>query len=311
MSARHVLFEQPCVRLGIVPLLLAGVALAGCGTMGGGSQVQNTIYDTHRRVANLDKNLEPSVSKLNENVAGLLARVDESDQQVKALQSSVEENTVKLNGVEKKLDALTNTLYRYFKLSQSPLVPGTGAAPGAPGMQEEVRVLPPPGSAPQPSVAPTAPGSELPSPGAPVAPPPSPAPVAPPPPAGPGQEDADYQQALRSFQSENYAGALEQFSAFIQRYLNSQSCPNAQFWRARSLEKLERYEEAIADFSKLRTAYPTSVRVPYAMLYEGLCHKKLGQTDRASELLKEVLRNYPTTPAADQAKMELQKVKGN
>jgi tol-pal system protein YbgF len=309
MSARQVLFEQPCVRLGIVPLLLAGVVLAGCGTMGG-SQVQNTIYDTHRRVANLDKNLEPSVSKLNENVAGLLARVDESDQQVKALQSSVEENTVKLNGVEKKLDALTNTLYRYFRLSQSPLVPGTGAAPGAPGMQEEVRVLPPPGSTPQPSVAPTAPGSELPSPGAPVAPP-SPAPAAPPPPAGPGQEDADYQQASRSFASENYAAALEQFGAFLQRYPNSQSSPNAQFWRARTLERLERYEEAIADYSKLRTTYTTSVRVPYAMLYEALCHKKLGQTDRASELLKEVLRNYPTTPAADQAKTELQKVKGN
>jgi len=306
MSARQVLFEQPCVRLGIVPLLLAGVALAGCGTTGG-SQVQNTIYDTHRRVANLDKNLEPSVSKLNENVAGLLARVDESDQQVKALQSSVEENTVKLNGVEKKLDALTNTLYRYFRLSQSPLLPGTGAAPGGPGMQEEVRVLPPPGSAPQPSVAPTAPGSELVSPAAPAVPPP----VAPPPPASPGQEDADYQQASRSFASENYPAALEQFGAFLQRYPNSQSSPNAQFWRARTLERLERYEEAIADYSKLRTTYPTSVRVPYAMLYEALCHKKLGQTDRASELLKEVLRNYPTTPAADQAKTELQKVKGN
>ena len=304
MSARHL----------IVPFVLAGLALAGCGTLGGSSQVENAVYDTHRRVANLDKNLEGSVSKLNENVAGLLARVDQSDQQVKALQSTVEENTVKLNGVEKKLDSLTNTLYRMFRLSQTPSLPGGGTSPVTPDMQRDVQVIPPGGDileAPQPTAPPGAKAGAQPAAGTPpVAPPPMSSAAVPPPPAA-GDQDADYQQAQRSYASENYPLALEQFSAFLQRYPTSQTCPNAQFWRAKSLQNLERYEEAIAEFTKLQTAYPTSVRVPYAMLYEALCHKKLGQTERAAELLKEVVKNYPMTPAADQAKTELQKAKGN
>ena len=309
MSAKHLM----------APLLVMVLGVAGCGTMGGGNQVENAIYATHRTVTNLDKNLEPSVSKLNENVAGLLARVDESDQQVKALQSTVEENTHKLNSVEKKLDSLTNTLYRYFRLSQSSSLPGPGTTPGAPSLSGgEVTVVPPPGAAPavepatgvQPVQPLSAPGTETPPPV--TTTPPMSTPAAPAPgPASSGDPEADYQQAQRSYASENYAAALDQFNGFLQRYPSSQNSPNAQFWKAKSLQSLERYEEAVGEFTKLRTSYPTSVRVPYAMLYEALCHKKLGQTARATELLKEVVKNYPMTPAADQAKTELQRAQGN
>ena len=59
MSAKHL----------IAPLLVLVLDAAGCGTMGGGNQVENAIYATHHIVTNLDKNLEPSIGKLNENVA--------------------------------------------------------------------------------------------------------------------------------------------------------------------------------------------------------------------------------------------------
>ncbi len=300
MSAKHL----------IAPVLLVVLASAGCGTMGG-NQVENAVFATHRTVTNLDKSLEPSVNKLNENVAGLLARMDESDQQVKALQSTVEENTVKLNSIEKKVDALTKAVYRMLGRSGGASVP---VGPNAPGVGGEVVVTPPPqsgagGVLPPPSPAPEG-GAVPPQPIAPPVVPPTPGiPPAPATAAGSGDAEADYQAAQRSYASENYAAALDQFNAFLQRYPTSQNSPNAQFWKAKSLQNLDKNEDAIAEFTKLRTSYPTSVRVPYAMLYEALCHKKLGQTDRAVALMKEVVQNYPMTPAADQARTELQRAK--
>lgn len=326
MSAKHL----------TAALLVLVLALAGCATGGGGNQIESAIYATHRTVTNLDKNLEPSVGKLNENVAGLLARMDSNDQQVKALQSTVEENTVKLNSVDKKLGSLITAMYKMSGMS----VGGSASmlpAPGAPTLGGEITVTQPPaGAAPSAPPAESAPGALAPpsapapmeaAPGAKAAAAPAEAPpmsstpaAAAPAAAGAapaaavrstGDPDADYQSAQRSYAGENYAAALDQFNGFLQHYPNSQNCPNAQFWKAKSLQNLEKYDEAVAEFTKVRKDYPASVRVPYAMLYEALCQKKLGQAPRATELLKQVVKDYPMTPAADQAKTELQRTQGN
>lgn len=311
-----------------VSLLLVGVMLtAGCGTMGGGSQLQNAVYDTHRRVSNLDKNLEGSISKLNENAVELGARMDANDQQLKSLQGVVEENTVKLSGIEKKLDALRDSLYRYFRLSQAP------ASSGAPGTSrpsevnvddQGIQVVPPAGAKiretePPPEEAPVTslppPTPAAPTPAAPAATPTN-EPTAKAPTTAPAtpssmSADAEYQQARRSYASGDYATALDQFSAYLERNPNADNAPNAQFYKAVSLHDLAKYEQAIAEFEKLRTNHPDSVRVPSAMMSEGVCHKKLGQTERAKEMFQEVIQNYPMTPAADQAKSELRRLQGN
>jgi tol-pal system protein YbgF len=316
MDSRHLL----------VPLLLAAViGGVGCAT-GGGDQFKNAVYDTHRRVASLDTTLGGSVNKLNENVAGLVAQMETSDRDMKVLQSTVEENTVKLSALEKKVDALSSRVYRSLGLS-SPAGPPASGAPSevVPNPQQDVQAIPPGvsrvPSAPEGVSALTAPVAPVPAPAPTLA---TPAPAAAVPartpaasataaPSAPtgSNPEADYQQAQKSYASENYAAALDQFSGYLQRYPNSENTPNAQFWKAKSLQNLERYEEAVSEFEKLRVSYPNSVRVPYAMLYQGLCHARLGQTARAGELLQDVIRNYPMTPAADQAKSELKKLRGN
>jgi len=307
------------VFLAVIVLALA----AGCSSMGGGKQLQNAVYDTHRRVSNLDKSLEGSVTKLSENAADLVARVDATDQQLKSLQSTVEENTMKLNGLEKKLDSLRSSLFNYFKLSQSP-APATSPTPGASEIGtdtvQDVRVVPPAGqrTRPEQESAPAAPPAEAPSnldaPSAPLTES-KPAthkvaPVTETAPPSPGNLEGDYQQAQKSYASENYNASLEQFTAYLKRYPNSENAPNAQFYKARSLQNTEQYDVAVREFEKLRANYATSVRVPYAMLYEAICYNKQGQSDRAAQLMQEVVKNYPMTPAADQAKSELKKVQG-
>jgi len=311
---------------------LAGVVLmaTGCSTMGGGSQMQNTIVDTHRRVANIEKNIEGSVNRLNESTAELLARVDASDQQVKALQGTVEENSVRLQALSKNLETLTSRLYQERGFSTGTRVTTPSEVGGGP-----VRVLPP-GAQPEPDgmslMAPVPPaGAAVPPagaavpPAAPAVPPaaaipptaavPPAAPAAPPVAAAPaaassGSPEEDYQKAQRSFAEQNFPAALEQFSGYLQRYPNSDNASNAQFWKAKSLQSMEQYAQAIAEFEALRNVYANSVKVPYAMHQQAVCHSRLGQSERAIELFQQVIKDFPTTPAADQAKSDLKKLQG-
>lgn len=296
----------------VTGLLALSVLTAGCGTMSGG-QKSNAIYDTQRRAAGLEK----SVEKMNQNTADLIARLDATDQQLKSLQSQVEESVAKSGQVEKKLDTLTNSLSRYFRSSAT--LPPTAVGGGEIQPPSEGPQITSPSREPMPAQpAPATPSGAAP-PVAPLPPPAAPAaaPAAPVPPApaavpiGTGNPEADYTQAQKSYAGENYKAALEQFAAYLAQYPTSENAPNALFWKAKAMQSLEQYEPAVGEFEKLRTNYPTSVRVPYAMLYQAICQAKLGQTARASELMQEVIRNYPMTPAADQAKTELKRLKPN
>lgn len=289
-------------RFVTVALLLAvALYVAGCAT-GGGSQFQNTVYDTHRRVVNLDKSLEGSVNKLNETSASLLARVNESEQATRALQSVVEENQVKLDELQKTVNQLVSAFYTEFRRSQGGL-----AAPGG-RMSEvvpegEVQVTPPAGGTP---AAPTEEREALEPMRSPQTA--SPAPVAEAPAVG-GNAEAEYQKAQRSFANQDYTGALEQFTAFLERYPTSESCANALFWKGKSYQNLERYEDAIKDYEKLRANYPTNGKVPLAIHQQAVCQARLGQTDRAIKMFEEVIKNYPTSSAAKQAESDLQLLK--
>ncbi len=298
----------------VLGLLSVSVLTTGCGTMGGG-QKDNAIYDTQRRVANLDKNLSGSVNKLNQNTADLIARLDATDQQLKTLQSQVEENTAKSGQVEKKLDTLTSSLSRYFRSGatpppRAPSGQGSEIAPpsGEPQISRPSQEPPPVQPTPVQST-PNAPNATMPP--AASLPPPSVPPAASAAPISAGNPEADYKQAQKSYVSENYKAALEQFSAYLGQYPTSEDAPHALYWKAKSLQSLGQYESAVGEFEKLRTNYPMNNRVPYAMLYQATSQVKLGQTARASELLQQVIRNYPMTPAADQAKTELKRLKPN
>jgi tol-pal system protein YbgF len=171
---------------------------------------------------------------------------------------------------------------------------------------------------PPPAGAPLPPAARTPVPGMPAAPAPvAAAPVAPvapvasaaaPAAASSGSPDADLDKATRSFANQDYQAALEQFSAYLQRYPNSENAGNAEFWKAKSLLGLQQYPEAIDEFEKLRSTYPTSNKVPYSLHQQALCHSRLGQTERAKALLDEVIKEYPTHPAAEQAKKDLKRL---
>ena len=316
------------VVVGMAALLVA----SGCETTGG--QTQTTIYDIHQRMVKLDKELGSSVTQLNEGTATLNARLDASDEQTRTVRGMLEENQAKLESLSRELADMKATLYRHWNLSTSggPKSVSAGAvtieSPGAAPLTE----TPPAAAAtPAPTVTP-APVTTPPATTEPVvqttpqnelldsAPLPTEPPVAatPAPPAeeatvadaGSSDPRLLYQQAQRSFANDDFAGALGQFDSYLSQFPNNDLSGNAQFWKAKCLFNLNRYDESVKTFEQLRGNFPTSTKVPFAMHNQAVAHSRLGQTAEAERLMEAVIEQYPVSPAADQARADLRKLRG-
>ncbi len=312
-------------------LTAAVLVAAGCESTGG-SQMQTTVYDTHRRMVKLDRELESSVARLNETTATLLARVDESDQQTRMLRGMIEENQVKLDNLSRDLNSMKTTLYRHWNLStaapgavpQRDVAAGAVTIEGAPTLSQTPPPMTPPrhelmDSAPVPlerTPTPTqAPPMTAPAVAEPLItqepeyesapPPPSTAPVA-------GDPRLLYQQAQRSYANDDFAAALREFDDYLARFPGEDPSlsANALFWKAKCLMNLDRYGESVQAFESLRGAYPTSTKVPFAMHNQAVAHSRLGQTAQAERLMEAVIDQYPISPAADQARADLRKLRG-
>ena len=293
--------------------LMVILLLTGCATTGGSNDpVANTIYDMHRKVSRLEKELGGTVEHLNVTATDLGVRVNDTSTQSRELQGLVDENQQKLAQIEKKLDKMIVDIYPALGITlpsgsqpstgwgaagQSDVVPGriqveppsTAAAPTAYGLAAEPDPLADMGTAVQPAAT--------------AAAAPAPASALDPVPA--------YNKAMEAYQRDQYDEALHLFSDFIGRFPSSEIRDNAQFWKGECLYNLGRYDECIAEFETLRAQHPESAKVPYGMFNQAAAHLKLGQQERAFALLEDLVDNYPMTPAAARARSKLEEVKGN
>lgn len=285
--------------------VLALAAIAGCATTGfAGSkdQMESTIYDIHRRVVKLDTNLESTIQQLT----ALVERVNQSDENARRMVSVSEENQMKLDQLQKDVTDLKGQAYRHWGLSAG------SPAPRAPA---NVQIIPPGTSPVSVSVTP-APGAiqgseplESPAMTPQVA---TPAPAATPSASAASSEDPQvhYQRAQKDYAAGEFTKAKGEFEDHLRQWPGSETASNALFWKAKCNLKLNDYRGAIGDFEQLRREYSSSTKVPFAMHNQAVAHSNLGETQQAQKLLEEVIANYPASPAAEQAKLDLQKLKG-
>ncbi|GMV90283.1 MAG: tetratricopeptide repeat protein [Candidatus Hydrogenedentes bacterium] len=264
---------------------------SGCATTSSsGDQVANSVYATHRIAKNLETDLGPRITQLNETAAELTAKVEASETTTRQLQTKVEENQAKLEALQESLDRLATVIYQEFGRSG----PRSGAAPG---FEPPVVVTPPAGGAEIPPAA----MSEAPVPEA--------------PPAGDAASNAltEYNKAQQAFLNDDYEQAIALYDGFLQRYPTANNAANAQFWKAESFRKLGQNETAIAEFEKVRSNYPgpDNLKAAYSMTRQADCHIALGQTQRAIELWTDLVENYPLSEVTDQARERLRQVRGN
>ena len=127
--------------------------------------------------------------------------------------------------------------------------------------------------------------------------------------ASPEDEKADYDRAFQSLKDLKYADAATQFSAFVQKYPNSDYADNAQYWLGESYYVTRNYDIALEAFQGLLSTYPDSSKVADGLLKIGYTHYELQQWDQARAALVQVQEQYPGTTLARLAGSRLRSMK--
>jgi tol-pal system protein YbgF len=288
----------------IIVLPVLCLTVGGCVTpTATGDQVANSVYASHRILRQMEEDLEPRLTQLNETVADLSTRVESSDQETRELQAILEENQVKLDAIQNRLAELADVVYKGLGVTPpqdfAAFQPDNSLNLGAPPSIERPSGIGMPIET-EPSEGEGLVGAEI-EPGdtgAEGAPPSS------------GDHATDYQAAQQSRANRDYETALRQFREYIKLYPTTESVHHAQFWIGQCYFDLKQYEAAVEEFEKLSKNYPTSPKVPLAMNQEAVALVKLGQTQRAVSLLEKLIENWPTDPTVVKAKANLERLKG-
>jgi tol-pal system protein YbgF len=288
------------IRFGYVLTLSTALLASGCATAGGStSQLESAVYQTHRIVQDLDRNLSGSVTRLSETSAELLARIESTENDTRRLLSVAEENQRRLDAIQQNLEQLTTVLYQQFNLS--------------PPSSNSFRSSPPPQFTP-----PTQPDSgsirvqpPITNPNTPNQPPRIQEPTRgiPQQPAGPSQ-DEHFQQAQDYYKADDYAAALQQYQDHIGKFSQSPYLEIAHYWVAHCTFKMGNYDQAIVKFDSFRSSYPAHKQIPFAMHNQAVAYSRIGQNERAKTLFQRLIREYPDDVASESARSQLRQLEG-
>jgi len=141
---------------------------------------------------------------------------------------------------------------------------------------------------------------------------------APPPPASPpsvpepardartGSAETAYAAGLANFRGREYGQAVLDFLDVVTKHSSHPLAPSAQFWIGEAYYLQHDYRQALVEFQRvLDWGSLTNPKAPEALVRVGLCYSNLREDARALEAWRRVLREFPDSPSADQARTHL------
>jgi tol-pal system protein YbgF len=178
------------------------------------------------------------------------------------------------------------------------------ATPVAPETRPAAPPAPPPGSAPAIVTSPPPPTVSAPS--APVTSPSPPTVSAPPAPVSPGPRNVEAERmfaaALTQLRSGNDGQAALQFTEFVTQYPSHPQAAAAQNYIGEAFYRQRDFRQAVAEFQKTVDNYTQATPVSEALLKIGLCQRALGDAAAAKAAWEQVIKQFPKTDAARQAR---------
>jgi len=114
-----------------------------------------------------------------------------------------------------------------------------------------------------------------------------------------------YRAGVEKLQAKNLDAAILSFNDLIVTYPDNSLRESAQFLMADIFYTQKDFRGALAEFESLIAAVPRGEKVPDALVKIGLCQKDLGDTERAKRTWERVVRDYPASVAARQARVLL------
>jgi tol-pal system protein YbgF len=111
-----------------------------------------------------------------------------------------------------------------------------------------------------------------------------------------------YRTGTTQLKARDLDGAMLSFYDLIVTYPTDPLRESAQFLVADIYFNQKDYRGALAEFEALVDAVPRGERVPDALLKIGQCQKSLGDTGRAKRTWERIVKDYPASVAARQAR---------
>jgi len=121
-------------------------------------------------------------------------------------------------------------------------------------------------------------------------------------------EQKAYQKAYDELRALRYNKARDSFVQFIQQYPSGRYAHIAQYWVAESSYAQGNFEQAIIDYQLLLDVYPFSPKKAEAQLKKAYSYYEVGDKEKTRRTLDELLRTFPDTTEAGQAKRLLRKL---
>lgn len=246
------------------------------------SRLQLTTNQLGENLTATNKRLD---AVANDNVKGFADQqllINQVATTLSTVREKLDDNTVRVSQLTQELSAiregirmLTDQLNALVGLLQPPVDPGsaTTAKPGAAGSAA--------GGTPQGN-PPLAPIRMATSPG------------------------LMYTAALNDYYAGLYDNAIDGFREVIEKFPDAPDAANAQFQIAESLYQKKNCKEAIAEYQTVTTQYKASEHLRDAYFMQGICHQDLNQSANAQRMFELVIKLYPDSPQALQARQKLQ-----
>lgn len=114
--------------------------------------------------------------------------------------------------------------------------------------------------------------------------------------------ETTYAAGLANFRGREYGQAVLDFLDVVTRHPSHVLTPSAQFLIGEAYYLQHDYRQALIEFQKVLDLGPTSSKVPEALVKLGLCHTQLREDLRAHEAWRRVVREFPRSPSAEQAR---------
>jgi tol-pal system protein YbgF len=119
------------------------------------------------------------------------------------------------------------------------------------------------------------------------------------------REQQSYDAAADLFKSGDYADAVNAFADFVKRYPVSAYAPDAQYGLGNAYYALSDYKSAIAAQEVVAATYQDSARAPDAILNIASSYTALKDQKAARKTLRQLIKAFPDSPAAQAAQDRL------
>lgn len=268
-------------------LFIPAILLSACASQNDLNYVQGEVSQ-----------LKQESQVIKQQSAGSYSEITQYREEIAALRGMLDQQQYDYRASMKRLDMEDSLLVRKTNDLESRIArieQYLGIESDGSGKSLPPRVMPPP-----PPVSGAAPGSAADQPKGAAS---GTTPAA----ASPATGDALISEGLIKMKKLDFAGARENFNAFMTGNPKSPKVADAQFYLAETYYNEKWYEKAILEYQTVIARYTKSPKRPAALYKQGVSFSKIGDEANAKARYKDVVNLYPQSPEAKLAQKNLEK----